>query len=107
MARMDRPETVSEYLQFERVRDGYERNGLCDVCAAQASYGHQHGFRVVLRPCTLCVPVVKTFEYDAPNGWRRASRSRLRRPRMWASLTSPQAESVIARAHLDDVEAAA
>jgi hypothetical protein len=53
MARMDRPETVSEYLEFERVRNGYERNGLCDLCAVQASYGHQHGFRVVLSPCRL------------------------------------------------------
>lgn len=107
MARMDRPETVSEYLEFERVRNGYERNGLCDVCAAQASYGHQHGFRVVLSPCTLCVAVVETFEYNAPNGWRKASRRRLRRPQMWASPTNSLAGHAQPCAQLNDVEAAA
>lgn len=85
MARMDKPETKSEYLEFERVRNGYQRNGLCDACAAQASYGHQHGFAVVMPPCPRCLSVVNTFEFSAPNKWRKASRTRLRRGPMWAS----------------------
>ena len=85
MARMDRPETRSEYLEFERVRNGYERIGLCDVCAVQASYGHQHGFAVVMPPCSLCASIVRTFEFPAPNRWRKASRTRLRRGPVWAS----------------------
>jgi hypothetical protein len=99
MARMDKPETRSEYLEFERVRNGYERNGLCDLCAAQASYGHQHGFAVVMPPCPLCLSVVHTFDFPAPNRWRKASRTRLRRGPVWASETIGTSTPPLSDAH--------
>lgn len=107
MARMDKPETRSEYLEFERVRNGYERNGLCDVCAAQASYGHQHGFAVVMPPCPLCASVVRTFDFPAPNNWRKASRTRLRRRPVWASEMIGRPTPHLGDAHRDKKDMAA
>lgn len=107
MARMDQPETYAECRTFERVAKGYARLGLCDVCAAQASYGHQHGFRAVLPPCQLCLETVETFDYHAPNGWRKASKEHLRRPTGWSSTTDDTQARTMARDDLTRIESAA
>lgn len=101
MARMDQPETYAECRAFERVAKSYARLGLCDTCAAQASYGHQHGFSAVNPPCPLCASTVTTFDYSAPNGWRKASKARLRRPTMWSSGPDDAKASAHASDHPD------
>lgn len=72
------PETPGQARAWEEIKRQYLRLGLCHYCAAQAAYGHAHGFAWVERPRPGCLPVVATFEYEAPNGWRKASRERLR-----------------------------
>lgn len=84
-----RTETPRDVETFYRVKKGYLGLGLCDYCAAQASYGHAHGFAVVEPPRPGCIEIVETFDFAAPNGWRKASRERLREGRRRASAPRP------------------
>lgn len=72
------PETPGQAASWEQIKGQYLTTGLCSRCAAQAAYGHAHGFAVIEPPCSDCLSIVATFEYGAPNGWRKASRDRLR-----------------------------
>lgn len=70
MSTLTRPETQREAVAFGTRRNRYAGAGLCDVCAAQAAYGHAHGSRAVQAPCTRCAVVVSTFPSPKRNGWR-------------------------------------
>lgn len=76
------PETPGQVRVWEEVKSQYLSLGLCHYCAAQAAYGHQQGFAVIEPPCADCLPVIRTFAFGAPKGWRKASREQLRGPRM-------------------------
>ena len=65
------PETLRQARRFDERATQYRRALGCDPCAAQAAYGHQHGFADVHRPCTACQPIVGTFPVPAVNGWRK------------------------------------
>jgi hypothetical protein len=80
----DRPETLNQANRWERIRRSYLGDGLCEVCASQAAWGHQLGFgfvsarrwpeadRRISPPCKSCAPIVATFPVDATgSGWRR------------------------------------
>lgn len=75
---MSGPETPGQVAAWEQVKSRYLRLGLCHYCAAQAAYGHACGFATVEPPRPGCLPVIQGFEFDAPNGWRKASKERLR-----------------------------
>lgn len=75
---LHKPETPGQAAEWDRIKNQYVTTGLCSRCAAQAAYGHSHGFAVVVPPCAGCVAIVARFEHAAPNGWRKASRGRLR-----------------------------
>lgn len=72
-----RTETLNDVETWQRVKRGYVGLGLCDYCAAQAAYGHAHGFAAVEPPRPVCAEIVQEFDFQAPNGWRKASRERL------------------------------
>lgn len=68
-----RPETLEQARTWTRYRNHYaEVIGLCDTCAAQAAYGHQHGWNAVDKPCLTCLPLVGSLPRSAGNGWRYA-----------------------------------
>lgn len=70
MSTLTEPESVRQAQRHESVTNSYRLAGLCVRCAAQAAYGHQHGFSTVRRPCTACRSVVERFPVGKPNGWR-------------------------------------
>lgn len=74
----DPVETLWQAKTFDTTKRHYERLGLCRVCAAQASFGHQQGlgFSQIKPPCHKCQPIVDTFPVDKPGLWRSCSRRR-------------------------------
>ena len=69
-------ETDGEARSFQRYVHRYLTRGLCHRCAAQAAYGHQHGFNSVHAPCAGCRDLVSTLPVAKPNGWRSDPRKR-------------------------------
>ena len=63
-------ETPGQAHAFQGRLNRYRIAGLCDACAAQAAYGHLHGFSQVHPPCKLCRSIVSEFPKVKPNGWR-------------------------------------
>ncbi|BCW72415.1 hypothetical protein NicSoilB8_34590 [Arthrobacter sp. NicSoilB8] len=78
----DPPETLRQARIFDSTKRHYERLGLCRVCAAQASFGHQRGFSQINPPCHECQPKVDDFPTDKPGLWRSYS------PRRGAGFSS-------------------
>jgi hypothetical protein len=72
------PESATQAATWQTTTTRYIALGLCPRCAAQAAYGHQLGFSRVEPPCADCLSVVEGFDMEKPNGWRKASRERLR-----------------------------
>lgn len=68
-ATLTRPETPNEARHFTIRRNTYALMGLCDVCAAQASYAHAHGASLVEPPCPDCTHTVASFPNPKGNGW--------------------------------------
>lgn len=66
-------ETPTAAASWERRKARYLRAGICHGCAAQAAYGHAHGFAQVHPPCGSCRPVVATLPVPAANGWRKTA----------------------------------
>ena len=67
-----RPETMNEARNFTRYKNVYSDHGLCHLCASQAAYGHQHGFKQVHPPCDDCYDLVLTFPHATPAmAWRK------------------------------------
>lgn len=75
---LNTPETPGQERSWAEFKNQYLRLGLCHRCAAQAAYGHAHGFAVVEPPCPDCLPVIQGFEFERANDWRKASKERLR-----------------------------
>jgi len=50
----DKPETMSQAVNWDKRFSAYERAGFCFVCAAQAAWGHQLGFSRVRPVCPDC-----------------------------------------------------
>ena len=74
-------ETFDQAQTFETIKNKYLGDGLCFRCAAQAAYGHQHGFTMVHPPCAKCLPVVARFPVPVSNTkWHRWPRGG-RRPK--------------------------
>ena len=69
-----RPETLRQAQEWERIKLGYLRAGLCHKCAAQAAWGHQPGaggWCAVNPPCPDCAPFVAMFPVVTANPhWR-------------------------------------
>jgi hypothetical protein len=72
-AKADRPETLTQAIEWQTVKNHYVKLGLCHVCAAQAAYGHQIGFTRINQPCAVCATVVAGLPDEAANGWRSQS----------------------------------
>lgn len=67
------PESPRQVQTFDTYRHRYGSLGLCQDCAAQAAYGHQHGFSVVEQPRHVeCWEVVKGLPDPEVNEWRSA-----------------------------------
>lgn len=76
-------ETIRQARAFDAMKRHYERLGLCRVCAAQASWGHQLGFsRLAKQPCHECQAIIDTFPVARPGRWRSSS------PRRGAEFSS-------------------
>ena len=88
---MKGPETLGQAKAWEEVKGQYLVRGLCHRCAALAAYGHQLGHRAVDLPCTVCRPIVDSFDLSAGGTWRKASRALLRAP-VNPSSSRPSAE---------------
>ena len=58
---LNQPETLAQARRFQSWCGRYRAAGLCNMCAAQAAYGHAHGWRVIEPPCPRCLPVLATF----------------------------------------------
>jgi hypothetical protein len=67
---MKAPERIGQARTFDVRASQYRRAGLCDMCAAQAGYGHQLSFTKVRPPCRDCISLVQLFRREAMNGWR-------------------------------------
>lgn len=66
-----KPETVGQAQLFETYKNRYVDVGLCHYCAAQAAYGHQHGFSNVEYAADWCCgPVIARLPNEEVNGWR-------------------------------------
>jgi hypothetical protein len=48
------PETIYQAQKWDKNKSLYLRAGFCEVCAAQATWGHQLGFSHVKPPCASC-----------------------------------------------------
>lgn len=68
-----RPETLRQAQTWDKNKRHYLALGLCSVCAAQASWGHQQGFREIKPPCAGCLHVVMGFPVNEPGEWRSDS----------------------------------
>lgn len=66
-----RPETMSQAVTWQRAKRRYVAAGVCDVCAAQAAWGHQCGFSSIKPPCPVCAGLVATFPTRAVGPWRK------------------------------------
>lgn len=68
-----RPETLRQAQTWDTTKNKYVDLGLCDVCAAQAAWGHQVGFTLSHPPCTTCALVVAMLPVSAgvDSLWRR------------------------------------
>lgn len=66
----DKPETVWQAQTFEKYKNRYVIAGVCHYCAAQAAFGHQHGFGQVEPPRSCCAEVVAGLPVEKSNGWR-------------------------------------
>lgn len=70
--KVSRPESLEQARTFTKYRNVYSSKGLCDHCAAQAAYGHQHGFHQVHPPCEDCYDLVLTFPHrTSAQAWRK------------------------------------
>lgn len=78
MSNLHEPETPGQVKEQQRLQRQYVRLGLCPRCADQAAYGHSLGFTVIEPPCPDCLSTIEQFDLARPNGWRKASRARLR-----------------------------
>ena len=69
------PETVTQAKVWDRKRKRYLIAGLCNVCAAQAAWGHALGFGKdrIKEPCNACQPIVDGLPDAGPRGskWRK------------------------------------
>jgi hypothetical protein len=67
------PETLGQARVWQRKCERYRIVGLCDVCCAQAAYGHACGFQKIKDPCLVCQPIVSNFPTPGPRGskWRK------------------------------------
>jgi hypothetical protein len=72
-AKANEPETLGQARTWDRKYVRYQLAGLCDVCAAQAAYGHAEGFQKIHDPCAVCQPLVNLFPTAGPKGskWRK------------------------------------
>ena len=76
----DPPETTEQAEEFDRRKSAYVRAGLCHLCAATASFGHQLGWhRAQYAPCRWCAPIVATFPQETAHAaWRKWPQGRPR-----------------------------
>ena len=70
MNKSKQPETLTQAHRFTKYAARYRAAGLCPRCAAQAAYGHQHGWVAVHAPCTVCAVAVAALPHVQPNNWR-------------------------------------
>lgn len=66
----DRPETLSQAINWETVKGRYRRAGLCNGCAGQAAYGHQLSFLRIKPPCDACRGLALTERVIRQQGQR-------------------------------------
>lgn len=74
----DKPETLSQSRNWQKINSRYKELGFCEECAAQAAYGHQNGFSRVWPPCKKCSLLCRKLPVEALNGWRRRERGHTR-----------------------------
>lgn len=78
MRKLSRPETLSQAAEWERTKGRYVALGLCEVCGAQAAWGHQKGaggWSAVNPPCDRCALVVAALPVETTNAvWRKSLR---------------------------------
>ena len=55
---------------WQRMKSLYLRLRLCEVCAAQAAWGHQNGFSTIHPPCEDCQPIVNKLPIWKPGPWK-------------------------------------
>lgn len=64
-------EGLRQAARFETYKNRYASIGLCHYCAAQAAYGHQHGFSAVEQPRHReCWEIVEGLPNAEVNAWR-------------------------------------
>jgi hypothetical protein len=72
------PETKRQAIRWDVIKRRYTDVGLCDRCAAQASWGHQDnagGWDDLPKPCESCMPIVRDFPTPTTNPlWRKFER---------------------------------
>jgi hypothetical protein len=72
-------ETIQQAQSWENVKNGYLACGLCDKCAAQAAWGHQHhagSWTQLHPPCGGCIPIVAGFPLATTSPvWRKTTRT--------------------------------
>lgn len=69
--KIQRNETKSECNEWGATKSHYLKHGLCQRGAAQAAYGHQHGFSQIEPPCEECRAVASRFPVEKlSQDWR-------------------------------------
>lgn len=65
------PERPRQVRRWQVWEGRYHAVLGCHRCAAQAGYGHAHGFSVIHPPCDSCRAKVAALPVPAVNGWRK------------------------------------
>ena len=62
VTRTERPETIASAREWQRIKNGARRKGMCHADAAALAWGHQVGFARLARiPCPECRAIMATF----------------------------------------------
>lgn len=56
--------------RWDQVKAQYVNHGLCSLCAAQAAWGHQDGFRRIMPPCDECFSIIVRLPGKGAGDWR-------------------------------------
>jgi len=72
LKKLHQTETLDQAELFTTNRNLFSRLGFCDMCAAQAAYGRQLGWKQVAPPCAKCIASVDEISLNEIGArWRK------------------------------------